>query len=422
MSEQMTGPLGIPYSRNASGTAWQPDATPMYALHAMIGRLRLMGHGNISLGYNRQFEDRGDDQFTSTNWVMFMASHPLLGGDLSVRTMLSLEPATLGKDGYPLLLQTGESFEGEPLHDRQHPHDLFMEIAAIYQHELPAGLAIELYGGPAGEPALGPPAFPHRLSAMSDPLGPIGHHWLDSTHISFGVITAGLFTKWAKLEGSWFNGREPDEDRWDFDFRGLDSYSGRLTVNPIPMLSIQGSYGFLESPEELEPDESLHRVTTSAMWVSPFREDGSWATTAAWGRNVSPDHRDTDAVLLESNFDVDGHHAIFGRAEYARKNAHDLVVADQSPDTLYHLGSIALGYAYSFGDLISLVPTIGVRGSIGIVPDALELDYGSQVPVGMMVFVRVSPAKMEMTHHGAEHAETDAKKPEETARADHAGH
>lgn len=391
----LVGPLGMPRSREASGTAWQPDATPMRAIHARIGSLTLMAHGNISFGYNRQFEDRGDDQFTSTNWLMLMARHPLYSGEISLRAMLSLEPATVHGDGYPLLLASGETWEGVPLHDRQHPHDFFMEVALMYQQELTGGVGIQLYGAPAGEPALGPVAFPHRESAMSDPLGTIGHHWLDSSHISFGVITVGMFTRHAKLEASWFNGREPDEDRWDFDLRGLDSYSGRLTINPIRVLSLQGSYGFLASPETLEPEDSVHRVTASAMLVTPFREEGVLATTAAWGRNISPEHRDTDAVILEANVDLDRHHTVFGRAEYVLKSAHDLVIGDESPNVVFDIGGLALGYAFSFGDIVSLVPTIGIRASVNFVPNSLEATYGTQVPFGGMIFVRLSPARME---------------------------
>src|SRR5678815_3212932 len=175
--------------------------------------------------------------------------------------MASLEPLTTGRDGYSLIGQSGESLDGMPLVDRQHPHDLFMEMAARYRHSLAGPLEIEVYGGPAGEPALGPVAFPHRPSAMPSPLAPLGHHWLDSTHISYGVATVGIGTRRVKLEGSWFNGREPDQDRYDLDLRGFDSFSTRLSVMPHPDLSVQASWGWLDSPEALEPDISVQRVT-----------------------------------------------------------------------------------------------------------------------------------------------------------------
>src|SRR5262249_33652192 len=168
--------------------------------------------------------------------------------------------------GYPLLLQSGESFHGEPLHDRQHPHDFWMELGAIYERAISKRVAVELYAAPSGEPALGPVAFMHRPSAMDNPAAPLGHHWQDATHIAFGVITAGVFTHRLKLEGSVFNGREPDENRWDFDPIVLDSYSGRATFNPDSNWSFTAGYGFLKNPEALEPAVSLHRLTASALY------------------------------------------------------------------------------------------------------------------------------------------------------------
>src|SRR5437773_4254134 len=189
--------------------------------------------------------------------------------------MLSLDPLTVTRRGYPLLLQSGEAFKGEPLHDAQHPHDLFMELAASYTRPVSDGVAFQVYGAPVGEPALGPAAFPHRLSASSDPLAPLGHHWQDSTHISFGVLTAGILTRKVKVEGSWFNGREPDDRRFDFDFRKLDSWSGRVSVNPTDSLSLQASYGLLETPEELEPGQSIRRATASASYNRKLHGGGN---------------------------------------------------------------------------------------------------------------------------------------------------
>ncbi|HEX7836207.1 MAG TPA: hypothetical protein VF469_02025, partial [Kofleriaceae bacterium] len=266
MAAMQSAPLGIADTRDASGTSWQPDSTPMFMWHWMAGDWMLGLHTNGFAGYDHQSSQRGGDKAISINWVMAMASHPVGTGDLLLRAMLSLEPLTVGKTGYPLLLQTGESLSGEPIHDRQHPHDLFMEIAARYRRPIGDAVGVELYAAPAGEPAIGPPAFPHRVTAMADPLAPIGHHWEDSTHISFGVLTAGVFTQKLKLEASWFNGREPDADRYDLDLRTPDSVAARLTVNPTADTSAQVSWARLDSPEALEPDVSVTRVTASAMW------------------------------------------------------------------------------------------------------------------------------------------------------------
>jgi hypothetical protein len=273
------GVLGIPTTRNGSGTAWLPDDSPMRGAHVRAGGWDLMLHGNLFVGYDHQGSDAGDSELVSQNWLMAMAGRPLGGGRFEARTMLSLEPLTLGDDGYPLLLQTGETIDGRPLVDRQHPHDLFMEIAGRYEREVTGGVALQLYGALAGEPAVGPVAFPHRPAAMSDPMAPLGHHWIDSTHISFGVLTVGAFTRAAKLEASWFNGREPDEQRYDLDLRSPDSYATRISVNPTRAWSLQASYAYLDSPEALEPEVSVQRFTASATHAAAIAEQRGWVTT-----------------------------------------------------------------------------------------------------------------------------------------------
>jgi hypothetical protein len=381
-------------SRHGSGTGWVPDETPVHAVHAMAGSWRIMFHSNVFFGWDAQNSDQGDGEVEAPNWFMLMASRELAGGELMLRGMFSLDPVTVGKSGYPLLLQTGETFEGEPLVDRQHPHDLFMELAASYTHELGSGLAIQIYGGPAGEPALGPTAFPHRPSAFADPLAPLSHHWQDSTHITFGVLTVGLMTRSVKLEGSWFNGREPDEERFDLDLRGFDSFSGRLTVNPAPSWSLQASYGFLDSPEALTPDVSIHRLTASATHVTRVGENGHWATSLVWGRNDPDDDEATDSVLLESALDLGKLGVTFGRAEYVVKTGHEFAFPEAMEDVRLPIGSFVLGHLHNFDEIASMVPGIGVRGSINVIADDLEPRYGTKLPFGVMVYLRLAPGPM----------------------------
>ena len=390
----MNEPLNLPMSREGSGTAWQPDSTPMYGNHFMLEDWSLMAHGIAFWGYDYQGSRRGGGQAFSTNWGMLMAEHEFLGGQFGARMMLSLEPWTLGGRGYPLLLQSGEAYRGLPNHDRQHPHNLFMEISATYTHPITNDLAFELYGGPVGEPALGPVAAPHRESAAADPFAPLGHHWMDSTHVSFGVLTAGIFTRKVKLEASWFNGREPDENRSHFAFRRMDSFSTRLSVNPIKDLSFQISYGFLKSPEQLEPDISTHRVTASATLNHRLASGGNWATTAGWGRNIPSMGKPTDALLLESNLNLDGANVVFGRAEYVRKNGADLAV--QPAGTVFDLGAISLGYLRNFElwNAVGIAP--GAMLTVDFVDRRLDSFYHSQTPVGLVGFVRIRPAMMHM--------------------------
>ena len=393
--DMFEGPLGITDLRNASGTAWQPDETPMNAVHRMAGDWMLMVHGLLFAGYDYQATRRGDDALFSTNWGMVMAQRELGGGELGLRAMLSLEPATVGRGGYPLILQSGESLGGQPLHDVQHPHDLFMEVAGIYRRELTDDLGVELYLAPAGEPALGPPGFPHRRSAMSDPLAPLGHHWEDATHISYGVLTGGLFTGTAKLEASWFNGREPDPNRWDFDLRTPDSYAVRLSVNPTPELSVQISGGRLHSPEKLEPGVGVTRVTASLTHDVRFGDAGNVATTFVWGENWADGQPATPAFLVETNVELDSHHTPFARVEYVRKTGHDLALPESLANRQFDIGSITLGYVYDFDPLWrALVPGVGGSLNLDVFDPGLEPAYGHRTGWGFQLFVRLTAPRM----------------------------
>jgi hypothetical protein len=288
-----------------------------------------------------------------------------------------------------LLLQTGETYQGQPLVDRQHPHDLFMETALMYTRPLGADVAVQVYGGPVGEPALGPVAFPHRQSAAADPLAPLGHHWLDSSHITFGVVTAGIMTRWAKLEGSWFNGREPDEDRYDFDLGSFDSYSGRLTVNPSRRWSLQGSYGYLDSPEEVHPGEAVHRYTTSAVHTARWGDGRSWATTAALGVNQHEGSDFSPAALLESSVDLGRYGTTFGRVEYLRKGAEEFGLPGEAE---FDIGSVVVGHLHAFSNFLDVEPAVGARVSLNLIDAGLESRYGTRIPFGAMAFVRLAPA------------------------------
>jgi hypothetical protein len=279
--------LADPMSREGSGTSWIPDSSPMYGRMFMFGENMLMLHGAIFPRYTNVSTRRGDDRIDAPNWFMGMYSRPLWNdAQFGSRLMMSLDPLTEQGRGYPLLFQTGESWNGERLHDRQHPHDLFDELSFSLSQKFEHDLSAYVYFGYPGEPALGPPTFMHRPSAMDDPDAPIGHHWQDSTHITFGVATGGLQWSDLKIEGSIFTGREPDEDRYDFDRPRFDSYSGRLSWNPTRNLALQVSYGYIKSPEELDPNTNIHRTTASAIYNLPLGNDANWSNTFVWGRTT----------------------------------------------------------------------------------------------------------------------------------------
>ena len=402
--DMMIGPAGISMERMGSGTTWIPDAVTLPSRRRMLGDWMVMAHGFVFAQYDKQTGERGDDQFGSLNWAMLMATRDFGGGRFQARTMLSLDPLTVTRRGYPLLLQTGESFKGEPLHDRQHPHDFWMELGALYQRGIKKNLAWSVYAAPSGEPALGPVAFMHRPSAMDNPAAPLTHHWQDATHVSFGVVTAGLYSRKWQLEGSVFNGREPDDKRWDFDPIKLDSYSGRLTVNPTQHWSMAAGYGYLRSPEELRPDESMHRITASVLQGSRLGSDGQLATAIIWGANKhSTVPGWSNGFLAEAEAILDKHNTVFGRTELVTKSAEDLVV--DNPVTLrngqvlpgfpatqdFDVGSVQLGYIRELARLRWTTIGVGAAGTVNFVPTSLEPYYGSRNPAGMFLFVRLRP-------------------------------
>jgi hypothetical protein len=325
---------------------------------------------------------------------MLMAMHSLGGGMLHLHGMLSAEPATIGSQGYPLLLQSGESYHGQTLHDRQHPHDLFMEAAAIYEHSVAPNLALSLYAAPVGEPAIGPVAFPHRSSAASDPLAPLGHHWQDATHITFGVLTLGLFSRTWKVEGSIFNGREPDEHRTNIEVRKLDSYAARIFYNPDESWSYSASLAYLASPEVLHPDESLHRYSASIMNTRLLGERGEWSTSLIYGANAIAGVALANSALVESDFSLDGVDTFFGRAEFVQKSAQDLAIADESDARRYDIGALTLGYSREIIRARGLTLGASILGTLSVVPGSLEGSYGTRYPKGYAIFLRLRPDRM----------------------------
>ena len=281
-----------------SGTSAEPNSTPMPMMMKTHGPWMLMFHANVFITDEQQTSPRGDDKFFSTNWFMPMAQRRLGPGRLTVRAMFSLEPATIADRRYPLLFQQGETAFGVPIADGQHPHDFFMELAALYDWQLSKQTLLSFYFAPVGDPALGPTAYPHRASASENPVGALGHHQEDSTHIANDVATVGVTYKIARIEASGFHGREPDEFRWNIDQGKIDSWSTRLTVQPGQNWSAQYSYGRLKSPEQLFPNEDQARTTASVMYNRPF-QGRNLAATAVWGRTRSiPDNAKENSYLL----------------------------------------------------------------------------------------------------------------------------
>ena len=375
-----------PMTREASGTAWQPDATPMEGRHILTDDWMLMLHGFAFGIYTDQGGKRGQNDFFSENMCMLMAQHPLAGGTFGFRTMLSLEPATIGTGGYPNLLQTGETANGrDPLIDRQHPHDFLMELAASWSRPIRPDSSVFFYFGLPGEPALGPATFMHRYSGLDNPEAPITHHWLDSTHVTFGVATVGYVWKQFKLDGSIFTGREPDQERWNFERPRFDSYSGRLTYNPCRAWSMQVSYGDIHRPEQLEPDTDVQRITASASYHVHWNRV-EWQTTLAWGRNLEDPGPRLDGFLLESAWHLDDRHTLFGRIERVDKSEL-LKPGERLAGKVFTVNKLALGYIYDFTRWNQVRFGVGGLGSMLLLPGQLTASYG-ETPLSWSLFVR----------------------------------
>ena len=292
---------------------------------------------------------------------------------------------------YPLLLQSGESWHSQPLHDRQHPHDLFDELSFSLSQKLNDDFSGYVYFGYPGEPALGPPAFMHRPSAMDDPDAPISHHWQDSTHITFGVATAGLQWKNLKIEGSVFTGREPDEQRYDFDRPRFDSVSGRISWNPAPELALQVSHGYLKSPEESEPGVKQHRTTASVIYNKRLGPDSNLATSLVWGQNNNTDEGKTESILLETNYQRE-RNTIYGRSEWVQKSGHELVLARTDREEIFDLTAISIGYVRDLSHGNNIDVGLGGQVTLDFWPGELDRYYGGGPGYGFQIFLRIRPS------------------------------
>jgi len=372
-----------------SGTSWQPGSVPENEWMWMRGGWMVMAHGVIFADYNQQGGPRGGGaKAESVNYGMLMQQHALGGGTILLRQMFSAESLTSPHPGFPELFQTGETYHGEGLVDHQHPHNVFAELSALYLLPLTEKISWELYGGPAAEPALGPVTYIHRASAAELPLAPLGHHLQDSTHTSFGVVTTGLVTQRVKIEGSAFNGREPNEERWSIQPAPLDSYSGRVSVAPARDWTAQYSVGRLEKPEALEPGSQWRQ--TASVEYSRALARGNWATSVVWGRVHKIDSGvNLNGYLLESTLNFWRRDYVFTRMELVDK---DELFPQAAVHPAYRIG------AYTFGGERDVVQNhtwqLGVGADVTMYskPAVLDAAYGN-FPVSFQVFLRMRPGK-----------------------------
>jgi hypothetical protein len=381
----------LPSPHASSGTGWQPASVPQYMWMTSSGDWDLMAHGVVFLTFNHQGGPRGAGKAESVNYLMTMEQHSLGNGTLLLRQMFSAESLTSPHPGFPELFQTGETYHGQPLVDHQHPHNVFAELSAFYSIPITEKTSWLIYGGPAAEPALGPVTYIHRASAAELPAAPLGHHMQDSTHTSFGVVTTGIAVDRLKIEGSVFNGREPNEKRYSIQLAALDSWSLRASAAPTRNWTAQYSYGRLMHPEAAEPGNEK-RQTASLEYNRPFAE-GNWATSLVWGRKHKEiDGSNQNSYLLESTLNFMRRNYAYTRLELVDK---DELFLESPVHPSFRIG------AYTFGGVRDLVQNeigqIGLGADVTFYskPGALDPIYGSN-PISFRIFVRLRPGQ---SHH-----------------------
>jgi hypothetical protein len=399
MPGMVMGSNGTITSPGGSGTSWQPASTPMHMLHRQKGNWMVMLHGEAKIGVNSQGGPRGVTKFESMNWLMAMASRRVGRGTLDLRSMFSFEPFTLSPGGSPELFQTGETYKGRPLLDKQHPHDLFMTLSASYTVPIGEKGSWFAYIGFPGEPALSPIAFMHRTSASENPSAPLAHHLQDSTHISYGVFTTGFTYRKFKLEGSLFNGREPDENRYNFEFNPWNSRSVRLSFAPNRNWAAQVSYGFLKNPEAAEPGD-VRRTTASVSYNKPLNR-GNWATTLIWGRNRENHHNlpsTLNGYTAESTLQYLNRNYLYTRLELVDKNglldsADRLRLGITDNHLSFRIGAYTFGAARDIWETDKFTVALGGDVTFYSKPPVLDSVYGNN-PTAYHFFVRFRLGRM----------------------------
>lgn len=380
---------------STSGTDAEPVSTPVSMLMTTKGNWTFMFHGEAFLNDVQQTGPRGSSKFFATNWWMPMAQRKFGNGTLTIRTMLSFEPATISKRRYPELFQQGETAFGHPIVDGQHPHDFFMEIAALYDYKFGDHSLLSFYAAPMGDPAMGPAAYPHRASASEDPIAPLGHHLQDSTHIAADVITVGITHHSLRLEASGFHGREPDEFRWNINSGKIDSWSTRVTVNAARNWSAQYSIAQLHSPESLAPAEDIRRMTASIQYNRPL-QNGNWASLLLWGRNQNLSGGNVgNSFLFESTLRFMDRNYIWTRIENLDRTNELLLGAHPEPAGFSEryftrVQAYTVGYEREVGHIPHLSTALGGQFAWYGVPQNLKPAYGEH-PVGGLLFLRLRP-------------------------------
>jgi hypothetical protein len=380
----------------SSGTSVQPRAwaMPMVLTHIGPWQLSWMAQAFIVDVQQSQVNtspgtlQRGGDKLYSTNWGMLGAQHSLAGGTLMLRTMVSLEPATITDRRYPELFQFGETAYGQPIVDGQHPHNLAMEIGAQYAH--PLGKSVfNFYYAPVGDPVLGPTAYPHRASAAELPQATLGHHYEDSTHIADNVATAELAWHTVHIEAGGFYGREPGENRWTLEFGPMNSWASRVTWLPARNWQAQISTGRLNHPEALSTGDE-ERTTASIEYAT-----GERAATVIWGRDYkTAGHYAVNAITAEGVLPIERKNYLTGRFEWSQRDElfADRPALESTLPRWFDISAYTAGYTREVGNWHDAKFGIGANATVyGMdtsVRNVLTGIYGDH-PWGASAYLRV---------------------------------
>ncbi len=391
--------LNSPMQRDGSGTGWLPDSSPMYMYMWQKDSWGFMAHGSAFFRYNNQnilntsADKRGGSNFDIPDWLMFSVHNKINDKNLiSFRSMLSLDQLTMGGAGYPLLFQSGETWKGKELVDKQHPHDLFSELSLTYSFAPDKNNNFFVYLGLPGEPALGPTAFMHRLSAFNNPNAPLSHHLQDSTHIVFGVATLGYQYQNIKIDGSFFSGREPDENRFNIDLPKFDSYSARATVNIGSDFNLQASYGFIKEPEPVHPGIDVQRTTLSVLHNKMFDQNTNLASAFVIGINMPTGHVAQSSVLIESELEF-YKNFLYLRGEYLQRRAEELAITSVNLEHLFNAFALTFGGSKTLFSFNKLDLNLGAQVTVNPIQKDLQDIYGN-IPFSAQVFLRLFPEKM----------------------------
>jgi hypothetical protein len=378
--------------QEASGTSPNPASAPMPMRMMMRDNWNLNFMADAFVTDTQQSGPRGGDKLYSTNVFMGSAEHAIGRGAFLFDLMLSLEPATITDREYPLLFQTGETAFGKPIEDGQHPHNLVMALGLHYARPLSSQAIFEAYFAPVGDPALGPVAYPHRASAAEIPQAPIGHHWEDSTHISYEVATVGLKYKIVRLETSGFHGGEPNENRWNIATGAMDSWSTRLSFFPTQDWTAQVSVGRITHPESYEPDDIV-RTTASVEYSRPLAHS-DWSTSFIFGRNhYTATGTGGNAFLAESVIPFRRENFFTGRWEsvdkddlFAAQPAIEQQLLQTAGTNTFRIGAYTLGYTRYFPLWAPIETGFGANFSTYTLPAAIVPFYGAH-PFGVNVYL-----------------------------------